>query len=95
MSGSQVTAPARIVRTQLGISPPVTVAPGYVQAPPPGVPPYPLNPSPDQTYYLTYLDGVLAWVETNAQPALPVFALEDAQGLFLLEDGAGFFLLEA
>jgi len=47
-----------------------------------------------QTWYLTYVGGVLAWVQTNASPALPVFALEDARGLFLLEDGAGFLLLE-
>lgn len=94
MSGT-VAAPAKIVRTQTGISPAVQVAPGTVVAPPPGLPAYPLNPDPNQVYYLTYDNGVLAWVQTNAEPALSVFALEDAQGLFLLEDGAGFMLLEA
>jgi hypothetical protein len=94
MSGT-IIAPASITRTQAGVSVPVEVVSGLVAPPPPGVPPYPLATDPAQTWFLTYVGGVLTWVQTNAAPALSVWALEDARGLFLLEDGAGFLLLEA
>ncbi len=94
MSGT-ILAPASITRTQAGVSVPVEVVSGAVGAPPPGIPPYPLASDPAQSWYLTYVGGVLSWVQTNASPALAVLALEDARGLFLLEDGAGFLLLEA
>ncbi len=88
-----IAAPARITRTQLGLIIPVEVVDGALPPPPPGLPPYPLASDPSQSWYLTYLDGQLTWVQSNAGPAA-VLALEDGRGLFLLEDGAGFFLLE-
>ena len=64
-----IAAPASITRTQLGLSVPVTVVPGTVAPPPPGIPPYPLGSDPSQVWYLTYADGVLSWIQATISTA--------------------------
>ncbi|MHB1305286.1 MAG: hypothetical protein ACYCZB_17785 [Acidiphilium sp.] len=95
MSGTTEPAlPATITITQSGVIPQVIVADGAIGAPPVGVPPYPLATDPSQTWWLTYANGALAWVEQPDAPSNSIFALEDAQGFLLLEDGVGAILME-
>jgi hypothetical protein len=96
MSGStEPLLPASITITQSGLIPSVIIADGSIGAPPIGVPPFPLGTDPSQTWWLTYINGVLAWVEQPDAPSNSILALQDAQGFFLLEDGEGALLMEA
>ena len=85
--------PASITITQALASPSVAIG-DAASGVAPGLPPYPLNTDPSQTWWLTIVNGQLAWVQTSASPGLTVVSLEDAQGLFLLEDGGGYLLME-
>ena len=92
MSGT-IAAPASITRTQLGLSVPVTVVAGAVAPPPPGIPPYPLATNPGEIWYLTYVAGVLSWLQATmpVAPALTVAAISGvAAGAPLTVSGAYF-----
>ncbi|WP_298283141.1 hypothetical protein [Acidocella sp.] len=63
-----MSLPASITITQTGLAVPVTLVDGAVPAPTAGLPPYPLSPVPGATYYLTLVNGALAWVQGGASP---------------------------
>ncbi|MDA8049950.1 MAG: hypothetical protein M0002_08090 [Rhodospirillales bacterium] len=90
-----MSLPATITITQGGVAPAVVIAEGALDAPPPGVPPYPLNVDPAVTWMLVWQNGVLTWVPWDAPGAAPELLLEGGAGAMLLEDGTGAMLLEA
>lgn len=95
MSGTvEPTLPATVLISQHGLSPVVSVADTSINAPPVGIPPFPLGTDPSQTWWLTLQNGVLTWVQQPDAPSNAIFALEDAQGFLVLEDGEGAILLE-
>lgn len=63
-----MTLPANITLTQAGLTPTLTLADGAITPPPPGLPPYPVNPDPAKTYTLTLVAGQLVWVATSIVP---------------------------
>lgn len=63
-----MTLPTNITLTQVGLTPVLTLADGAITAPPPGLPPYPVNPDPSKTYTLTLVGGQLAWVAASIVP---------------------------
>lgn len=63
-----MTLPTNITLTQVGLAPLLTLTDGTITPPPPGLPPYPVNPDPAKTYTLTLLGGQLAWVATRMVP---------------------------
>ncbi len=63
-----MTLPATITLTQVGLTPALTLVDGAITPPPPGLPPYPVNPDPTKTYALTLTNGQLAWVAVSTVP---------------------------
>jgi hypothetical protein len=96
MSGvAEPIFPASVTITQIGLPTAVTIPPAGASSAPSGVPPFPLSTNPAQAWFLTYQNGVLAWVQSPTTPGSAALALEDTQGFFLLEDGVGAILTEA
>jgi hypothetical protein len=94
MTGT-IALPDAISIQQSDIAPSVTVVPpAPINEPAPGLPPYPLSASPNQTWSLQLVNGVLTWVQYALAPTQQAFALEDGLGVILLEDGDGVILLE-
>jgi hypothetical protein len=96
MSGAtEPTFPATVTVSQVSAPIAVTVNEAQASNLPPGLPAYPFSTNPAQRWSLTLQNGVLTWVESPVDPALPSFALEDAAGFFAMEDGVGAILMEA
>lgn len=72
-----MTLPASITITQSVFTPAVEISPDAINAPPAGIPPYPVGTA-GQTWYLTFANGALTWVQV--QPAAPLTVSAPAGG---------------